>query len=218
MSKFIHREHLASLTAIVTSLATGSPVPAANSVVIDRKSLQMQLINAKGQELLRSPIGIGRGGLKKKRSMADEITPTGTFTVDLILSKDEQSNQISSANAKRYRKTSRTDLVSSKSGLARLFNNMNSLDFDGNGKPDRAYGDAYIGLDGQGTGPKMHSWRGTPYWYSIALHGTPNPASCIGKANSGGCVHLPADTLKKILAKELITIGTKVTIADGIIR
>jgi hypothetical protein len=90
------------------------------------------------------------------------------------------------------------------------------LDFDGDGVPDRAYGDGYIGLRSSEavTGPKMRRYRGTPYWYAIALHGTPDPSS-LGEARSGGCVHLPASLLEQLVTGDHIQLGTQVIIADG---
>ena len=92
---------------------------------------------------------------------------------------------------------------------------MSSLDFDGDGAPDQAYGTGYIGLTSSEavTGPKMRRYRGTPYWYSIALHGTPDPTS-LGEARSGGCVHLPAALLQRLVTEERVQLGTEVVIAD----
>ncbi len=63
------------------------------------------------------------------------------------------------------------------------------------------------------TGPKASLYQGKVYWYSIALHGTPNPQKAIGAATSGGCVHLDSATLKRLLS--LVSIGTRVDIFDG---
>jgi lipoprotein-anchoring transpeptidase ErfK/SrfK len=55
----------------------------------------------------------------------------------------------------------------------------------------------------------------TPYWFSIALHGTPNESSDIGKANSGGCIHVEQNVLKKLVEEGAIEIGTRVIITDN---
>ena len=55
---------------------------------------------------------------------------------------------------------------------------------------------------------------GTPYWFSIALHGTPDPAN-LGAANSGGCVHLSPTMLSHLIDGDLVTLGSVVVIADG---
>lgn len=169
---------------------------------IDRAQRQLYVLNADGAVAWKAPCGIGRGGLAQKKSMADAVTPTGEFVVDLILDQQPQFDQ------------SRRALPLS---LAQLFQNMNTLDFNGDGRPDHAYGSAYIGLASKTaiTGPKLTTYRdGTVYWFSIALHGTPDPTT-IGKAASGGCVHLSAETLAKLIEGGVVGIGTRVTIADG---
>lgn len=148
---------------------------------IDRAHKQLYVLNADDAVVWQAPCGIGRGGLRVKKSMADAVTPTGEFVVDIIL--DEKSA---------------------------LFQNMNRIF-------NHAYGSAYIGLDSKTaiTGPKLIPYRdGTQYWFSIALHGTPDPAN-IGQAKSGGCIHLSAESLAHLLGDGIVKIGTRVTIADG---
>src|SRR5581483_2297511 len=107
--------------------------------------------------------------------------------------------------------------LSSPEALARLFKNMNSIDFDGDGKPDRAYGSAYFGVSSPNavTGPKLSSYKDTSYWYSIAVHGPPHEKRDIGGANSGGCVHLPAKAIQQLTKNGWIAVGTKLTISDS---
>jgi hypothetical protein len=134
--------------------------------------------------------------------MADNVTPTGEFMVDIILNHKPEFNQ---------------SLHPTSVNLAQLLHNMDNMDFNHDGRPDRAYGNAYIGLDSKTaiTGPKLTRYRdGTPYWFSIALHGTPDPAT-IGNAASGGCIHLSADTLAHLIEAGIVKIGTRVTISDG---
>lgn len=190
------------------------------SILIDRAKRQLQ-VRGGGRLVHSCKVGIGRGGLGQKKSMADNITPKGTFEVELILTNDSSLNKCSKELIDRY-KANKTALsfLSSGEGLKRLFQNMISLDFDGDGKADTAYGAAYIGLKGlpEGggtapiTGPKLSKYGGKDYWFSIALHGTPDDSKNIGKANSGGCVHLPKDMLQKLIAEGSIKIGTVVTI------
>lgn len=172
-----------------------------------------------GTVLAKYPIGIGKGSLQKvKRSMSDNITPTGDFTVELVLSRKSHENAVASSFQKRYQSSPQyTRLVESKSGLAQLFKNMNSIDFNADGKPDNAYGTAYIGLTSKRviTGPKMRMYGKTPYWYSIAIHGTPDPDRTIGRATSGGCVHLGEDGLMKLIGEKFVKVGTRVIIADA---
>lgn len=191
------------------------PIP--TRIHVDRSARTIALLDDDGQVLHREPIGIGRGGLRDKREMSDFVTPTGTFTVDLVVHAAGTHDAVSPEAVERF--ASNPDfakLLSGEPGLPGLFHNMSTIDFDGDGQPDEAYGDAYIGLDGEGTGPKLrrHSKSRTPYWYSIALHGTPL-ASNLGAANSGGCVHVAPSLLDRLITEEIVTVGSTVTIADG---
>lgn len=185
------------------------PVPAAEPEVvplqvhIDRTARTLSL-HRDGQVERTAAIGVGRGGLGDKTAMSDLITPTGRFTVDLVLHRQGTHNAV--ADPDRLGDLS----------LAQLFQNMDGLDFDGDGAPDHAYGSVYVGLDGQQTGPKLraHSRSGTPYWYSIALHATPHPEN-LGAANSGGCVHVDHDVLERLVHDGTLALGVQVVIADG---
>lgn len=186
------------------------------SLLIHRSDKRLEVLNSQGDRLYQAPIGIGQGGLKEKQDMADLVTPTGEMTVDLILYKKSAYNQIANQNVERFAQNPQfRSLVSQPQGLVQLFHNMNHLDFDGNGSPDKAYGDGYIGLTSETTvtGPKMSTFAATPYWFSIALHGTPDPQN-IGQANSGGCVHLAPDTLKQLIEQGWVRLGTVVKVVD----
>lgn len=186
------------------------------SIHINRKDKLFYVINNKENKIVyRVPCGVGRGGLKHKKSMGDYVTPTGTFYVDVILYKDSKYDSVAPRNINRYKGNNRySKLVASSAGLADLFKNMNSIDFDRNGIPDHAYGDGYIGLESDVvTGPKMKMYGSKPYWYSIAIHGTPDETN-IGQAKSGGCVHLPAKDLSWLIDNNIVRIGTEVTIGD----
>lgn len=176
------------------------------------------MLDPSGWVLHQEDAGIGRGGLREKTSMADLVTPTGSFSVDLILSAGDSSRMaiLPSLRSRYAADPAFGPLVASPQGLARLFDTMNRLDFDGDAAPDRAYGVAYIGLSSASavTGPKMHWFRGQSYWFSIALHGTPSPAA-LGKATSGGCVHLSAALLERLLRSRHLQLGSVVVIADG---
>ena len=167
--------------------------------------------------LHQEPIGIGRGGLGEKVSMSDFVTPLGTFTVDLVLEDSGQHNAIAPSLRDRWTgDPTYGALVEPQSGLTTLYRNMSSLDFNGDQAPDRAYGVAYVGLDSASaiTGPKMRLFRGTPYWYSIALHGTPSSEQ-LGQARSGGCVHVSAPLLRRLIREGTLAVGQTVRIADG---
>lgn len=195
--------------------ATQTSKPA-HELHVDRAGRKLYLLDDRKNVILTDKVGVGKGGLRQKKNMDDSVTPTGIFHVDLILYKDRHFNRVSLNHLKTYCKTKKFNhLLESRDSLAELFTNMNSLDFDGDGRADRAYGDGYIGLtstDGI-TGPKMQLFGQTPYWCSIALHGTSDPKS-IDLAQSGGCVHLRESTISKLICSGLITIGTRVMISD----
>jgi len=186
-------------------------------IYVDRASNKLWVSDSNHHVLLSSIVGTGRGGLKNKINMDDLVTPTGTFTVDIILFKDERFNRVAKDNLTRYRNTKFYSLLKSTGSLAQLFLNMNSLDFNDDGKADRAYGDGYIGITSDDnksvTGPKMQFLGQIPYWCSIGLHGTSDPKS-IGKTNSGGCVHLPANIISDLILNHLVSIGSTVVISD----
>jgi len=150
-----------------------------------------------------------------KTRMTDNITPTGIFEIEIMLSHNPDWNHAAANVVAQYQRTEFSTLVASPAGLATLFDNMNRLDFNHDGRADAAYGSAYLGLSSRKaiTGPKLQKFQTTPYWFSIALHGTPDSAN-IGQSNSGGCVHLSAESLRTLITEGLATIGTRVTISD----
>lgn len=183
--------------------------------LIERKSRLLKVFDENRVLVFQTPVGIGRGGLKKKTSMQDYVTPKGEFVVDLILYKKASYNSISkAARTSQENKPGAKGLLGSKEQLAGLLSNMNSLDFDGDGASDTAYGDGYIGLNSEAAvcGPKLSKFRGVPYWYSIALHGTADEKANIGACKSGGCVQVPASALKEIIEKAYLRLGSSVSI------
>ncbi|HEY9693973.1 MAG TPA: L,D-transpeptidase [Oculatellaceae cyanobacterium] len=203
-------------TFVRKDVKTSSTQNQSYSILIHRADKRLEVFDSQGVRLWNTAIGIGAGGLKEKKNMADLITPTGNLTVDLILYKKPEYNKIARNNVERFAKNALfSDFVTEQQGLAKLYKNMISLDFDGNGSPDRAYGDGYIGLTSNTviTGPKMSTFQGKPYWFSIALHGTPQPKN-IGQANSGGCVHLDSTSLQQLIEKGWIKLGTSVKIIN----
>lgn len=182
-------------------------------IEIDRKTKTLIAKDASGKVVLRSKVGIGSGGLAKKRNMEDLVTPSGDFKVELILSKNSEKNRVSSDVLNKYSRDEKAlSYLKSDSGLKRLFENMSSLDFDADGKPDTAYGAGYLSLSSKNavTGPKLSKFKGKDYWYSIAIHGTPFEKRNIGYAHSGGCVQLPHNELNKVI--EMVQLGTVVKI------
>ena len=199
------------LPLLLTPLAMATP-----TIHIDRAGRTLYLLNESGEILQSEAIGIGRGGLTQKVSMSDFVTPLGDFTVDLILRLGHYA--VAPEAVEHFADDPEfAALLADTHGLATLMGNMNGIDFDGDGQPDVAYGTTYIGLsaeDGR-TGPKMRRYRNTtPYWYSIALHHTPDPAN-FGAANSGGCLHLTASLLQQLVEENIVEIGRSVVIADG---
>jgi len=189
------------------------PTPLASVVHVDRTAREISVRNAAGI-WTTAPVGIGKGGLKDKESMGDYVTPTGHFTVDLVLHDAETHNAVSAEAMSRFADDAEyRALLADARGLSKLWANMSALDFDDDGVPDKAYGTAYIGLNGAGTGPKMHRYTGIARWFSIGLHGTPK-AENVGAANSGGCVHLTPDLLDRLITSGDVAVGTAVVIAD----
>jgi len=204
-------------------LSTGAESPDSSgeptAVHVDRAGRRVYLLDDAGRVVDSDPVGVGRGGLGTKKGMHDSITPTGDFTVALVLSRGGTRNAVDPRVMARFSKDREySSLLSGDPGLARLFANMNSIDFDGDGAPDAAYGTGYIGLTSEGavTGPMMRRFSRdrTAYWYGIALHNTP-AAGNIGQAKSGGCVHLTEAMLARLVDDEILTIGSTVTISDG---
>ncbi len=196
-------------------LSTAAPPRGKSArIVIDRKLRHLTVSDASGQKLYDTDIGIGRGGLGKKKTMEDCITPSGVFKVDLVLYRPPL-NAIDPSLLKRYDSDSRaSEYLKTSDALQKLFSNMNSIDFNGDSKPDTAYGVAYVGLTSPSavTGPKLSSFNGITYWFSIALHGTSNEKRNIGFANSGGCLQIPESVLKPMIEKRILRIGSEVII------
>lgn len=206
--------HLLKITVILTSFLLAAQCATAQpELVVDLKKRHL-LVKDQSKTVLNTSVGTGRDGFKK--SMSDKITPRGIFFIEIILYKDEAFNAASRELQNKYKgnKTA-SSFLSTRAGLARLFSNMNSIDFDGDQKADKAYGIGYLGLrseHGVITGPKMSNFNGKPYWFSIALHTTNNEQKNIGSSNSGGCIHVPATILRQLIEQRLVGIGTRVTI------
>lgn len=193
-----------------------------NSIIIDRQMKQLVIKDGDGRILLTTAVGIGRGALKKKTSMQDCITPTGKFRVDVILTDDPKLCAIDQLVKKTLSKNSlNANALNSPDALSTIFKTMNAVDFNRDGKSDYAYGYAFIGLDGDQTGPKLipsglnGGNSGRFRWYSIAMHGSPNEGKAIGHATSEGCIHIKKRVLKDILARHLVGVGTQVVILDS---
>ncbi|MCC7530679.1 MAG: L,D-transpeptidase [Candidatus Melainabacteria bacterium] len=184
--------------------------------MIDRKNRRMSVVDESGKALATCPVGVGRGPLGKKVDMQDCITPEGKFVIDVVLTMDPKLNGIDEHQKISISKNPRfAPLVKDAKGLAGIFATMNRQDFNRDGKPDHAYGYAFLGLSGKATGPKLIAAGNSARWYSIALHGTPNERGAIGAATSEGCIHVPKHVLKSLLDGHKIGVGTPVYIKDG---
>lgn len=209
---------LITFVAVVISCLNQSHADTTSYLTLNRAKRALYLTD--DQKIIwRTSVGIGRGGLLQKKNMSDLITPTGTFTVDVILYKDSSYNQISPSAIKKFNRDPEfARLLKDQLGLKQLFTNMNSIDFNKDGKSDNAYGDGYIGLSSSNavTGPKMTRYHGTiPYWFSIALHGTEDAKENIGAMNSGGCVHLSKEALSFLIENRYVSLGTIIIIEDS---
>ncbi len=198
-------------------LASNLPAVAADEKIkisVNRKTHLLK-VERLGKVLVQSKVGLGRGGQGQKKSMNDCITPEGEFEVDIILSENSALDKVSESLLAKYKSNKMAEsYLSSQDGLAKLFVNMNSIDFNGDDKADTAYGAAYIGLNSDKaiTGPKLSQYNGITYWFSIALHGTADESKNIARSNSGGCVQVPRSVLNEMLEKGIIKIGTKILI------
>jgi hypothetical protein len=205
---------LLSLSCAFFSLA-GKATDRELLVEVDRKERRLVVLDPRGKLRLESRVGLGRGGLAGKHNMNDGITPCGKFKVDIVLCCDSRFNAVSRTVADRYKKDRQAcAYLNSTEGLSRLFSNMNSLDFNADGRPDNAYGTAYIGLDSPLclTGPKLSRFSNKTYWFSIAIHGTNNEKANIGKLNSGGCIQVPAAILDRLVRDRILVTGSTVLV------
>lgn len=211
------RAFTATLACYMACIAcAASQVSPGNSVLIDRKNRRMSVVDESGKALKTCPVGVGRGPLRDKVDMQDCITPAGKFVIDVVLTADPKLNEIDERERISISKNPRfAPFVKDAKGLADVFETMNRQDFNRDGKPDRAYGYAFLGLNGKAAGPKLIAAGKSARWYSIALHGTPNEGRSIGAATSEGCIHVPDAVLKSLLGEHKIGVGTPVYINDG---
>lgn len=176
----------------------------------------MTVCDDSGVSINGTKIGIGSGPLKTKQSMQDRITPIGEFVIDVVLTSDPKLNQIDQRRKKDIERQPRfAPFVKDKVELAKVFHTMNEQDFNQDGRPDNAYGYAFLGLHGKHTGPKLIAAGQSARWYSIGLHGTPDESKTIGQNLSEGCIHVPNRVLKTLITKNLVGVGTHVFIRDG---
>lgn len=153
------------------------------------------------------PVGFGRDGFRKEgQSFVGGSSLLGKFRVNAILTKKSFSME---------------EALIRQSGRSRawlsehLFANMNSIDFDGDGKGGE-YGAAFIGLEPLDTTSKQPfhfgEYKGVFRWYSYAIHGTQDEER-IGKRITGGCINVGEQDLEKLVQE--LEIGSEVEVVDA---
>ncbi len=154
-------------------------------------------IRAHGQVVRRFPVGSGTRGIRAEgERFAGGWSLLGRFRVQMILGpgRAELDGDLV-ARAGR----SLEDL------REKLFANMNSIDFDGDGQAGE-YGAGYVGLRPLAGGDEpfhFGTYRGVFRWYGYAIHGTAD-AGKVGKRSTGGCINLlESDLLAVLSAVEL---------------
>ncbi len=151
-------------------------------------------------------VGYGKNGVGCIGStFVEGVTPLGTFKVNAILSEDRF--EMDESLIKKSEKT--------KSYLSKnLFNNMNSIDFKGDGQTGE-YGSGYISLTPVPSTPQpfnFNEYDGTYRWYSFAIHGT-NDETRIGKRITGGCINMNNQEISKLIKS--INLGDEVVVTSN---
>ena len=151
-------------------------------------------------------VGYGKNGVGCIGSTFEEgVTPLGTFKVNAIMSKDRFE-----MDETLIKQSGKTNQYLSEN----LFNNMNSIDFKGDGETGE-YGSGYISLTPIPSTPQPFSFNeydGTYRWYSFAIHGT-NDETRIGKCITGGCINMNNKEISKLIKS--INLGDKVIVRSN---
>ena len=151
-------------------------------------------------------VGYGKNGVGCIGSTFEEgVTPLGTFKVNAIMSQDrfemDETLIQQSGKAKSYLSEN-------------LFNNMNSIDFKGDGETGE-YGSGYISLTPVPSTPQpftFNKYDGIYRWYSFAIHGT-NDETRIGKRVTGGCINMRNKDIKRLIKN--IDLGDEVVVISN---
>jgi hypothetical protein len=160
--------------------------------------------NEEGEMIFK--VGYGKNGIGCSGSTFEEgVTPLGKFKVNAIMSKNrfEMDETLIQQSGKTKNYLS-----------ANLFNNMNSIDFKGDGAKGE-YGSGYISLTPVPSTPQPFSFNkydGIYRWYSFAIHGT-NDESRIGKRITGGCINMKNEEIEKLIKR--INIGDEVVVTSN---
>lgn len=156
--------------------------------------------------LNRFEVGYGKYGIACEGSRFEEgWTPLGRFRVNAVLTADrfEMDPDVVARSGKSQ------DMLRQD-----LFDNMNSIDFDGDGE-DGEYGGGYISLEPvpETDQPfEFNYYADTFRWYSFAIHGTNEPNK-IGRKSTGGCINVNDMSLSMILGT--VQLGDEVVISSN---
>ena len=151
-------------------------------------------------------VGYGKNGVGCIGSTFEEgVTPLGTFKVNAIMSQDrfEMDETLIQQSGKAESYLSEN-----------LFNNMNSIDFKGDGETGE-YGSGYISLTPVPSTPQpfnFNEYNGIYRWYSFAIHGT-NDETRIGKRVTGGCINMQNKDIRKLIKS--INLGDEVVVISN---
>ena len=189
-------------TTKVSSLEEGSIEINLNQVVPQESQGKTE---SDGKELVFE-VGYGKNGVGCIGSTFEEgVTPLGTFKVNAIMSKDRFE-----MDENLIQKSGKTESYLAKN----LFNNMNSIDFKGDGEVGE-YGSGYISLTPVPSTPqpfRFNEYDGIYRWYSFAIHGT-NDESRIGQRVTGGCINMNNRDLNQLI--KTINLGDEVLITSN---
>jgi hypothetical protein len=151
-------------------------------------------------------VGYGKNGVGCIGSTFEEgVTSLGTFKVNAIMSKDRFE-----MDENLIKKSLKTKNYLTKN----LFNNMNSIDFKGDGEVGE-YGSGYISLTPVPSTPqpfRFNEYDGIYRWYSFAIHGT-NDEARIGQRVTGGCINMKNRDLDQLI--KTINLGDKVHVTSN---
>ena len=160
-----------------------------------------------GDQSTSFQVGYGRHGVTCAGTRFEEgYTPLGRFQVNAILSNDQfvMDPALIQQSGKSEAELKTT-----------LFNNMNAIDFKGDGEVGE-YGIGYISLapiDSVKQPFRFNVYDGKFRWYSFAIHGSNNEAR-IGEKVTGGCINVKAPILKTLL--NTVQLGDEVIVtANG---
>ena len=147
-------------------------------------------------DILKFAVGFGKKGtLKKGRTFKANYSLLGEFRINAILTSGTRFEM----DSKLISESGRTEAFLK----TRLFKNMSSIDFDGDGNGGE-YGAAFIGLEPLNSEAKQPfhfgEYAGTFRWYSYAIHGTQDE-SRIGKMTTGGCINVGKEPLAALAGR-----------------